>query len=204
MHARTFKRCGTFGFGIAVGCLALAAFARIAHAESVYKCRAPEGAITFQDRPCANARAESIVEIAPAPPPAPSPDYGRAPREGRVARARGASSARTGARPSRDAVSYACHAANGELFYRHGACPKQIAAQGGSARASRGGSAKSSQSVGVTAEALPRAEVCRRLASARLDRPIGSRTRREHIDLRPQPRARSVPVSLRLRAARIR
>ena len=38
----------------------------------------------------------------------------------------------------------------------------------------------------------------------RLDRPIGSRTRREHIDVRPQPRARSVPVSLRLRAARVR
>ena len=65
MHARTFKRCGTFGLGIAVGCLALAAFARVAYAESVYKCRAPDGAIAFQDHPCADARAESVVELAP-------------------------------------------------------------------------------------------------------------------------------------------
>ncbi len=42
-HRCTHEHSSAVGlsvFGIAVGCLALAAFARIAHAESVYKCRA--------------------------------------------------------------------------------------------------------------------------------------------------------------------
>lgn len=166
MHARTFKRCGTFGLAVAIAGLALAAYARTAHAESVYKCRAADGAIAFQDRPCADARTESVVEIEPPPPLSPSPDYGRASREERGADTRRASSARAGAKPSHDMVSYACHAADGELFYRHGACPKQITAQGGSGGGPRGRSGKATQTVGVSAEALPRAEVCRRLASA--------------------------------------
>ena len=140
--------------------------ARSVHAESVYKCRAADGAVAFQDRPCADARTQWVVDIAPSPPAAPSPDYGRAPGEGRVARDRGASSVRTGGKPSREMVSYACHAADGELFYRHGACPKQIPARSASGAGPRGRAAKATQSVGVTAQALPRSEVCRKLASA--------------------------------------
>ena len=160
MHTRTFRRCAIFGFGIAI---ASATWVHAAHAESVYKCRASDGAIAFQDRPCADAGSQSVVEIVPAPSPAPSPpDDGRASPGNRIVHTRGPSSARAGAKPPRDAVSYACHAANGELFYRHGACPKQIATQGGNAH---GRSAKA-QGVGVTAEALPRSEVCRQLARA--------------------------------------
>jgi uncharacterized protein DUF4124 len=166
MHARTFKRCGIFGIGLVLACGALAACTRVAQAESVYKCRASDGAIAFQDRPCADARSESVVEILPAPLPSPPPDHGRAPREARVGRTHGASSARAGTRPSRDAVSYACHASNGELFYRHGACPKQIPARSASGGGPRGRAGKTTQSVGVTAQALPRSEVCRKLASA--------------------------------------
>lgn len=172
MHARTFKRCGTFGIGMLIACVALCVCTRVAQAESVYKCRAADGAIAFQDRPCADARTGSVVEILPAPAPSPSPDYGRASREV-VGRAHGASSARAGAKAPRGAVSYACHASNGELFYRHGSCPMQITAHdgtGGGSHApvgkSRGRAGKTTQSVGVTAEALPRPEVCRKLASA--------------------------------------
>ena len=139
-----------FFFGIALAAIALGAFAKNAHAESVFRCRAADGAVAFQDRPCANANAQSIVEIAPAPPVQPSPDYGVASaRESRVAHAR------PSARAPREAVSFACHAANGETFYRHGNCPKQIAVAA---------SGKGAKTVGVTAEAMPRADVCRELS----------------------------------------
>ena len=142
-----------FIVGIALAAIALGAFAKHAHAESVFRCRGADGAVAFQDRPCADANAQSTVEIAPAPPVQPSPDYGVANvREPRIARAR------SSARAPREAVSFACHAANGETFYRHGSCPKQIAIAGSGARGA------ASKSVAVTAEAMPRADVCRELS----------------------------------------
>jgi hypothetical protein len=72
-------------------------------------------------------------------------------------------SARTGV----EVVSYECRAANGELFYRHGACPKQITAKskssGGNAR-KRG--ASDTQTYAVSAQPLARGEVCRQMARA--------------------------------------
>jgi uncharacterized protein DUF4124 len=144
--------------GIVIAAIALGAFAHAAHAESVYRCRGADGATAFQDRPCADARAQSLVEIAPAPPVQPSPDYGFA--DARASRVGRSSPPRTSARAPREVVSFACHAADGETFYRHRACPKQIAIAGSGAR---GRSGKSPQSVGVTAEAMPRADVCREL-----------------------------------------
>ena len=137
-------------FGVALAAIALGAFAKTAHAESVFRCRAADGTIAFQDRACANGNAQSIVEIAAAPQALPSPDYGVASTHAPRAR-----SPRSGGRAPREPVSYACHAANGETFYRHGSCPKQIAVAG---------SGKDAKAVGVTAEAMPRADVCRELA----------------------------------------
>ena len=68
-------------------------------------------------------------------------------------------------RERREIVSYECRAANGEVFYRHGSCPHQITADG-AGTASRKRSGGGSSSVSVTAEALPRGEVCRRMAAA--------------------------------------
>jgi hypothetical protein len=145
-----------FSLGIALAAIALVTFAKSAHADSVFRCRGADGAVAFQDRPCADATAQSIVEIAPAPPVQPSPDYGVASaREPRMAHTR------TGGRAPREAISFACHAANGETFYRHGSCPKQIAVAGAE---SRGKSGKGAKTVGVTAEAMPRADVCRELS----------------------------------------
>jgi hypothetical protein len=139
------------------------------HAESVFKCRGADGLVAFQDHPCTKTQAESQVEIEPPPPAAPSPDYGRGSREARSMRARGSAqvmrqrSARTGV----EVVSYECRAANGELFYRHGACPKQITAKpktsGGVAR-KRG--ASDAQAYAVAAQPLSRSEVCRQMARA--------------------------------------
>lgn len=140
-----------------LACAALGASARVVHAESVYKCRNADGAIAYQDHACATGAAESQPEIAAPPPVAPSPDYGRDTRD--VRRPVHAAQA---TRERHEAVSYECRAANGELFYRHGACPGRITADAGAGKRGRG----TSTTYAVTSEALPRDEVCRRLAAA--------------------------------------
>jgi hypothetical protein len=71
------------------------------------------------------------------------------------------------AKTKAEVVSYECRAGNGELFYRHGACPKQITAKpktsGGSARKR---DASDAQTYAVTAQPLARGEVCRQMARA--------------------------------------
>jgi hypothetical protein len=165
MPRQTFKSVRAVAVIATIAWAALAGVPPAARAESVYKCRSADGAIAFQDQPCPGGQAESRVEILPPPPPAPSPDYGRAAREDhRVAlHARGAP--RGGGRDRREPVSYECRAADGEVFYRHGACPKQIAAKD-SAAGSRARSGKGAQSFTVSAQPLERSEACRRMASA--------------------------------------
>ena len=156
MQTHSLRTITTMIFG---GALAFAALG--AHAASVYKCRNADGAIAFQDHACAAGAVESEVEIAPPPPVAPSPDYGREMRDPRRSVRAASSHATTHER--RETVSYECRAANGELFYRHGACPGRITTDSGSGKHGRGGA---SSTFAVTSEALPRGEVCRRIAAA--------------------------------------
>jgi len=124
-----------------------------AHAAEVYRCEAADGHVAFQDRPCEDGR-QTRVGFAPAPPPSPPPDYGitdSKPRPG--VRQRAAPHAREEPR------SWECRAANGEVFYRHGSCPRSITAASGRMHGKGG-------NVAVSAVALPRAEACRRLAAA--------------------------------------
>ena len=177
MHGQIFNRSRAALAGAVIVWATLIGCVRSAHAESVYKCRAADGAVAFQDRPCANAQAETRVDIAPAPPSSPSPDYGLAASDERSARTKGSSSPRANSKQHREAVSYECHAANGELFYRHGACPKQIAiANSTSASGPRGRSAGIKQTYSVSAQALSRSEACRRISSG------GSRDGHERDD----------------------
>lgn len=148
--------------GMLFACAALGVSARAAHAESVYKCRNADGTIAYQDHACAAGAAGSQLEIAAPPPAAPSPDYGRDTHDVRRS-AHAARATHTATRERREAVSYECRAANGELFYRHGACPGRITADAGSGKRGRGGA---SATYAVTSEALPRDEVCRRIAAA--------------------------------------
>jgi hypothetical protein len=140
--------------------LLLSVFAKPLHAESVYKCRGADGAIAFQDRPCAASQAQSLVEIASPPPAAPSPDYGIASRAERHDGARDRTP--RAVRENREAISYECRAADGELFYRHGRCPAKIPASGSSRGRAKGASA----GYAVTAQPIERAEACRRIERA--------------------------------------
>lgn len=132
-----------------------------AQAAPVYKCLGADGNVAYQDRPCAATQRQASVELAPAPPPAPSPDYGVAVPAGA---ARGVS--RGVSRAARaEPQSYECRAANGEVFYRHSACPKSIAGtrlESAANRRQRGGP----ESIPVSAVPLSRGEACKRLASA--------------------------------------
>ena len=139
----------------------LSFFAASVQAGSIYRCRHEDGSLAYQDRPCAAAQRQSRVDLAPAPPPAASPDYGA----GSSARSKAAPrSPRSGIRGARRAEtpSYECRAANGEVFYRHSACPTSIV-ETDPTRQRRGAG---SSSVAVSATALTRTEACRRLAAA--------------------------------------
>jgi len=114
-------------------------------AEPVYECRDARGHVAFQDRPCAAAQRERIVEILPAPPPAQSPEYA-VPRPA-------SRQAITRAAPRRPAMSWACRTEDGTMFYRHARCPATI-------RDRIGGTARS---VRVTGTEIPRKEACRRM-----------------------------------------
>lgn len=126
-------------------------------AESVYKCTDAQGAVAFQAQPCPPQQNATAVTILPAPAHAQSPDYGiannkpaqRAPSE----RQRRSVAARS------EPVSYECRVADGAVFYRHGGCPRSIAATGGG-RGKRGRGRAGGTSLSVSAHPIPRAQAC--------------------------------------------
>lgn len=131
-----------------------------ARAESVYRCRHADGSLAYRDSPCADAQRQTRVELAPAPPPAASPEYGTGKaRSATAPRSRRAAAHGDG---RAEAPSYECRAANGEVFYRHSTCPASIA-DTDPGRPRRGAG---SSSVAVSGVALTRKEACRRLAAA--------------------------------------
>lgn len=150
-----------------LGLLAAAWMCGTAHAESVFKCRGSDGLVAFRDHACARADVQTVVVLEPAPPTAAVADTDAEQRADRTSRkaARGQAGYRHTAKAKADLVSYECRADNGELFYRHGACPKQIRAATTKSGASPRGKA-GAQSYAVTAQALDRGEVCRRIARA--------------------------------------
>ena len=166
MRRTTHTRFRIAIVGLAIASAAVLGYPMSAHAESIYKCRGAEGAVVFQDRACRSTQAESVVEIMPAPTPAESPDYGRAAEGERGARSHSVASPHGNAKPRHEAMSYECRAANGDVFYRHAACPRQIPAKDAvSASNSRSRAAKGKQGYAVSGQSLPRSEACRRIAS---------------------------------------
>lgn len=166
-----WRRCGWLALLLLVGRMASV------QAGSVYQCVDGDGAVTFRDRPCAATASQSEVVLAPAP--AVSPATKRAADEkanmsGPRPAKRAAGSRRT---DSAAATSYECRTADGQVFYRHRACPKSVPAldRGSGKHPGRSAGAKNSAtSVAVISTRIPREEACYELrrggATGRLGR----------------------------------
>src|SRR5262245_51126155 len=111
-------------------CAAAALFSSgVASAGAIYKCADAAGAISYQSTPCAEGSAQSDVTIRQenAPPAQPS-DAGSnyrlpaAPQN----KPQPAAPPQNAAPAPKPAVSYRCSATNGDVFYRHDACPDFI------------------------------------------------------------------------------
>lgn len=138
---------GLFLLGLAFG----------VRAGPVYKCVDAAGAVTFQDRPCAAAQVQSEVEIDPAPAHATAPQYAVETHAQRTNYRESRPQAR-----SAHATAYECRASDGRVFYRLGACPRSLAAEGGVSR----GKNRSGNSVSVSGHAIARDEACAQMRRA--------------------------------------
>jgi len=133
-----------------------------ARAQPVYKCTDADGAVAYQDKACSAPQREQAVTMPPAPPPHASPQYALAPPPA----AAPARDARGGSRRRRwaddEPMSFECRVSNGDVFYRHAACPKSIRASAPAAdKAGRTHAASGSAApLTVAARPIPRAEAC--------------------------------------------
>jgi len=164
MRDSILDRYKASAIGALMICAAAFGFAHAAHADSIYKCRSADGPISFQDHPCLAMQSESRMELPAAPPVSASPDYGHASRDDAAPGAHVLPKMHAPSADRREPVSFECHAANGEVFYRHGACPKQIS-DGDARTKARPRSGSSAQTFAVSGQALPRSEACRRMAA---------------------------------------
>jgi hypothetical protein len=132
-------------------------------AESVFKCADADGAVAYQSQPCAAAQHESTIAIAPAPAYAKSPEYA-------VDRAAPTHERALASRRESQAMSYECRTADGQVFYRHSACPHSVPANASSSgssvhHGSRGGSGAGAM-VAVSSRRVPRDEACSQMQRA--------------------------------------
>jgi hypothetical protein len=144
--------------GLAAGVRAQALF-KVA---PVYKCTSAQGDIAFQDSPCAKRKDEVVVDVAPAPAYVASPAYAtdRRPPENAM-RSRNSSPPPR----ERDAPTvrfYECRATDGQVFYRHSACPHSVASASASATKGSG----KAQSASVTSHPVSREEACTQMRRA--------------------------------------
>ena len=133
-------------------------------AAPVYKCVGAEGEIAYQQIPCADPASERIVELAPPPAYAKSPEYAIEHPAAAESRAQ---------RPRRGAAieptSFECRSGDGQVFYRHSTCPHSITAVAGTtapAHGTRGGNRAGAGSTTVSARRIPRDEACQAIHAA--------------------------------------
>lgn len=172
------------------------------HAGAIYKCVDAQGAIAFQDNPCAVRAAETEMPMRSQPLIDPAMPMARAvhadharPRKSREdLRGRGVHR-RRGAH----ATSWECRAADGEVFYRHTHCPHSVPGDGvmrsGGTYAlshhghgQRGGRDAWSP-VTVHARKVPRSEACRQINAVAAVERDGS-ARDEHVSVYDHVRGR--------------
>jgi len=139
----------------------LSAFGAVrAQAGTVYKCVDERGVATYQDRSCTAATDQSAVTLAPMPAYAESPHYA-VDREETTKVAPRLSRSRATSRRTASTVesSYECRTADGQVFYRHSACPHSVPALDHGNATHRGRSA-AAKSVAVTATRVSREDAC--------------------------------------------
>ena len=147
-------------FFIALAIVATSSFGfttQSTRAADVFKCVGGKGQVAFQDHACAANERGDRVAVAAAPAFVPSPIYGvaKSSRTDRHAGSKRVSS--RGAAGVRDVQSYECRAGNGDVFYRHSACPKSIRV------AASGRRGEKSNAYEVRSIAMPRREACQRM-----------------------------------------
>jgi hypothetical protein len=151
-------------FSCLLACLALLCgvlpVAAPAQAGPIYKCTSPHGgAVTFQDQPCASGSHQARIRLAPPPAganpsrvadaaPSPAARSSRHPRGRRAAR-------------TRVVQSWECRVANGEVFYRHSACPATVSGPARAVRRKRQYGGSRVIPLAVTGRAIPRTDACR-------------------------------------------
>jgi len=144
-------------------CLLLLMLAVGARAATVYRCDDGRGSTAFQDLPCNANQSPHVVDIAPAPTYAPSPQYAVAsPAGAGGARLRSSGSdgvRRIGAPAQR---SFECRSTDGQVFYRHSTCPHTIEAKDDHFGRGRGAQKK----VEVHAVRVTRDEACAQMRRA--------------------------------------
>ncbi|HEY2396216.1 MAG TPA: DUF4124 domain-containing protein [Rudaea sp.] len=131
-------------------------------ATTVYKCTDAQGAIAYQQLPCVGTAHESTIEIAAAPAYAKSPEYA-------LEHAAPAAHVKVlhASRRESEPMSYECRTADGQVFYRHNACPHSVPATTSSTRGAKGRSGRgSAASAAVSSSRVPRDEACRRIHGA--------------------------------------
>lgn len=102
-----------------------------AHAAPVYRCVDMHGNLAFQDTPCpAHARQQEIAVAPQALIGNPGERIADAPPPTRTPAAKAAPTRSTRAPRAKPETAWECHAANGEVFYRHASCPSTVAGDG--------------------------------------------------------------------------
>lgn len=130
----------------------------LAQTQTIFKCIDRASHVAFQDKPCASGLREQQLAIAPAPPPASSPDYSRQ-------RAPDASPKRRSKGSSRQKLVYSfeCRTKSGALFYRHSRCPASID------RSDSIGGRHSAARETVSGQRITRLDACRGMRSVGRD-----------------------------------
>lgn len=148
--------------------LLLLGFAAGVRAAPIYKCIGAAGEVAYQGLPCAQGQNASLMQIAAPPAYAPSPQYAVADRHTQTRQP-----TRAARHEAHEPTSYLCRSADGQVFYRHGACPHSVASIGTnpsghdparSAHAKHGST--STASTGVSSERIDRDEACRQIHRA--------------------------------------
>ncbi|MGH9519839.1 MAG: DUF4124 domain-containing protein, partial [Terriglobales bacterium] len=151
--------------------------AETAHAASIYKCVAANGRLAYRDTPCATDARQTKLKLTGLPlmdPGAPRHTFAtRTSSRSPAHRHTGRVSARK--HQHKQAMSWECRAADGEVFYRHNHCPGSVPGDG-VVRWRDGGDSPSGKrsrrrrnawgGVPVHGVKIPRADACRRIHSA--------------------------------------